>query len=231
MKAENYARSGFTLLEILVAVSIFGIVTAMVFSSFHTVFSGANEISFQSDLMEMGNTCINRLKTDLESLHISLDPRYKQPDIDDDPEIYRFVGTNETMGGNTFAKLRFTALSHLKQYNEDRAGIVEITYYGEQNEDDDGFALKRKDKHYPYPDDFEEDYLDPIICEKVRYFKIIYYDHEDAQFDLWDSESRDNSYSTPKSVVIELSLGTEEQHFEFKTEIILRMFRYEESDT
>ena len=216
-------KSGFTLLEILMAMFILTIVVSLVFGSFDSVFSSAGYMKASSDLVEMGSACLNRMEQDLQGVHVLLYPRYKPPDIDEAPEIYRVEGREEMSGGSTFAKLRFSSLDHLPINGDTREGIAEIVYYVLQT-DTDGYVIKRADHLYPYPD-FEENPLDPTLCEQVRAFKILYFDDEGQEHEAWDSESGDNNYSTPKTVLIQLSLGSEDNNFTFSTEIALPVQR------
>jgi prepilin-type N-terminal cleavage/methylation domain-containing protein len=223
LPAAEKAIHGFTLLEILLAMFILSFVVSLVFGSFNSIFSSADHVNINSDLIEMGDACLNHMKADLESVHVSLHPRYKPPDIDDEPELYRFEGKEEMIGGNSFAKLRFTSLAHLPLNHQSSQGIAEIVYYVIST-DDAGFVLKRSDHLYPYPE-FKENPLDPSLCEQVRTFKVVYYDQKGDERDAWDSESDDFDYNTPGSVSIQLSLGNEENNFEFKTELLLPMQR------
>jgi general secretion pathway protein J len=218
-------RNGFTLLEILLAMFILTIVVSLVFGSFNSVFSSADQINASSDLVEMGNACLNRIKQDLEGLHVTLYPRYKPPDIDDEPELYRIQGREEMNGGNSFARLRFTSLGHLPLNQDSREGIAEIVYYVLADEAD-GYVIKRADHLYPYPE-FEENPLDPTVCEQVRSFKLVYYDNEGRDHETWDSESDDNDFSTPKTIMIQLSVGEEDNIFTFSTEIALPVQRWQ----
>ena len=217
---------GFTLLEILVAMAILGIVVSLVFGSFSAVFYNSDSITEDSDLIEMGNACLKRMELDLTSLHVQHYPRYKPPGIDDDnPDSYRIVGTEQMLGGQSYAKLRFASLAHLPLSGLPGESIAEITYYVQRTEQDH-YVIRRADKTYPYPEQFEENEKDPVMCENVKGFKIIYYDNDGDEHEEWNSESDDADYSTPKSMGIELVVGTEEREFHLKTEISLPMVRY-----
>ena len=156
---------GFTLLEILVAMFILTIVMGLVFGSFNGVFSNADRLNESGDLFEMADAAMNRIISDLSAIHVMHAPRYKPPDMDDDPEMFRVVGSNETMGGNNFAKLRFTSLAHLAPAVNGSDSIAEIVYYVQSSESD-GYRLFRADNNYPYPE-FEPKESDPVMCENL----------------------------------------------------------------
>lgn len=228
MKNRWRHPQGFTLLEILVALFILATIITLIFGSFEGVFVNADHINAASDLFEMGTTCMSRMTADLEALHIMNYPRYRPPDIDDDPEIYHIEGTLDPIGGETFSRLRFASLAHLPLNQDHRQGIAQIIYYV-QSEGRNGNVLRRADDLYPYPQ-FEPRPSDPVLCEKVLSFQLIYHSIDGDEEEEWDSESDDVGYATPRSIGIKLSLGDEEHSFEFKTEVTLQLYRPKEED-
>jgi general secretion pathway protein J len=222
---QSRARRGFTILEILTAMVILAIVVSLVFASFNSVFSSADQVNASSDLYEMGNNCLMRISSDLQNIHIALYPRYKPPGFNDPPEIYRFVGHQDTIGGESFARLRFTTLAHLPTHQSMAEGIAEVVYYAQETETG-GVVIKRADTLFPYPE-FEPRITDPIMCEKVRSFELLYFDHEGQEYHEWDSQSEDFAYSTPYSVAVRLVIGDEQTQHEFSTEILFPLDRYQ----
>ncbi|MBI5062515.1 MAG: hypothetical protein HZB87_03335 [Desulfatitalea sp.] len=212
-------------MEILVAMSIFAIVTTLIFGTFEGVFSNADHVTKSSAIYEMADACLGRVTTDLRAIHVMQTPRYKKPDIDSDPDIYRVVAKNETLGGGTFTQLRFTSLAHLPTSGQFSEGIAEIVYYA-QEEKNDVYVLRRADHLYPYPEDFEPKATDPILCEQVLSFKLLFFDKEGREQEDWDSEDDDYEYSTPAAVKIELKLGEEESPYEFSVMVSLPMSRF-----
>lgn len=224
----RHCRPGFTLLEILVAMVIFSIVMTLIFSSFSGVFSSAGHVEEGSALFQMADACVGRISSDLASIHVMETPRYKVPETDSTPDLYRVVAKNESMRGSTLAQLRFTSLAHLPLSGDNREGIAQIVYYAEASDDglDDGtYVIKRSDILYPYPEDFEPKESDPVMCEQVREFKLTFYDGEGREQEEWDSEKADYEYCTPTAVKVELSFGPEAAPYPFSTTIKLPMRR------
>ncbi len=219
---------GFTLIEIMIAMFIMAIVVSLVFGSLDGVLGSADHVNAQTDLLEMGQSCINRITTDLNALHIQTYPRYMPPGIadDDDEELYRFEGEAVSMGGNSFAKLRFTSLAHLPLNQVPREGIAELVYYILESENG-SYTLRRKDTLYPYPE-FEEDERDPIVCEQVRTFELLYYDHEGRELEDWYSQSDDVEFATPVAIAVKLAVGDETAPMVLSTRIKLPVHRYKE---
>lgn len=227
MRNIRLSGKGFTLVEILVAVFILAIVVSLVMGSFNGIYEGADRINLGSDLHELGNACLNRMAKDLQSMHVSAYPRYNRPDIDDDPEIYHIKGEKRSSGGNTFGWLRFTSMAHLPFNQQVSEGIAEIVYYVQQTPEND-YILRRADKLYPYPEEFEESETDPILCEKLRKFEVTYYDAKGREFDEWDSESDDMEFGTPRAIGIKLEVGTEALSYMFQSRLAVPAYRYKE---
>jgi general secretion pathway protein J len=216
---------GFTLIEILTAVFILSIMVSLVLGSFGSLFDDADHVNMGTDLHEMGSACLDRISNDLKSIHVSSYPRYRPPDIDDDPEIYHVKGETRNVGGGYFGWLRFTSLAHLPFNQSATEGIAEIVYYAQQTPANE-IILRRADNLYPYPEEFEENETDPVMCEKVRKFELVYFDDEGDEHEEWDSESDDMEYSTPRAIGIKLSVGTEETSYAFTSRISLPAYRY-----
>jgi general secretion pathway protein J len=224
-RGRRTLAKGFTLLEILVAMSIFAIVTALIFGTFEGVFSNADHVTQSSAIYEMADACLGRMAADLRAIHVMQTPRYKKPDMEADPDIYRVEAKNETLGGETFTQLRFSSLAHLPTSGQFTEGIAEIVYYA-QEEENDVYVLRRADHLYPYPEDFKPTETDPILCERVLAFKLLFFDKEGREQEEWNSEDDDYDYCTPAAVKVELKVGDEESPYEFETMISLPMTRF-----
>ena len=220
---KGCCKKGFTLIEILTAMFILTIVVSLVLGSFDGVFSSADHINASTDLFEMGNTALNRISADLSAFHAMPYPRYTPPDIDDDPELYRLVAEQRTVGGTSFTWFRFTSLAHLPLNQVSREGIAQIVYYVQESPEN-GFILKRSDTLYPYPE-FEENQDDPVVCEQLREFKLVFFDDDNQALEEWDSEDDDLDFSTPRAVGIRLAVGEKEAPFVFQTQIVLPTYR------
>jgi general secretion pathway protein J len=215
--------SGFTLLEIMIAIFIFAVIVTTIFASYRTVFSNADIINKDITSYEMARNSLNRMIIDLQSIHLALPPDYAPPDFDDPPDPFRIVGEATNIKGSDFPWLRFTSLAHLPLGKSRSGGIVEIVYYV-QGTDDAGFVLKRADNSYPFQD-FEEKASDPVLCEDVKALTIKYLDQEGEEYDVWDSDDETYEYATPAAVKIKLELETGSGSVLFETMVALPVMR------
>ena len=124
---------GFTLMEILVALAIFSIIMTTIFGSFHSVFNTAGPLG--EDLNEMAKNCLDRMVLDLQSIHVSLPPEYRPPDMNDPPDPYRISGEAVPVENASFGRLRFAGLAHVPLGKTRQDGIAEIIYYVQLSND------------------------------------------------------------------------------------------------
>jgi general secretion pathway protein J len=219
----NSLSKGFTLFEILVAIILFASIVTLIFGAFRNITTSNEAISENSVLYEMAQGCLARITDDLQSIYVSLPPGFKQPDLDDPSDPYRILGEINYTGGSSFSRLRFASLAHLPLNASDDEGVAEIVYYVHET-DDNQYVLRRSDHLFPY-NPFEEKDTDPILCDKLWGFEVVYYDEENADETTWDSDSQDNDYATPRAVEIRIKIGDEEEPVEFKTHVLLPIHR------
>ena len=68
--------SGFTLMEILLAFLILGMVVTTVLASFNAVFSTTDTLNTGSRYYEMAKNCLHRMTLDLEAVYARQTPIY-----------------------------------------------------------------------------------------------------------------------------------------------------------
>jgi general secretion pathway protein J len=223
VKNDLKSERGFTLVELMLAMLILGLVVTTVLVSYNSVFSTTQELEVSSDIYELAKNCLRQMTLDLESIYIAQPPIYRKPEFDDEPDDFRVEGLAEDLSGTGFAQLRFTSRAHLPLENIQRHGIAEIVYYV-QTKESGSQVLKRSDNLYPYPE-FEEKGTDPTLCEHVKSLAFTFLDEEGSDNNSWDSESDSFEYATPRAIGIELELGDETRSHKFKTLVHLPVYR------
>jgi general secretion pathway protein J len=221
IQAQKYSSSGFTLVEVLIAIFIFSIIVTTVFASHRSVFVSAPMVESNIDLYEMSGTCLGRMAQDLRAIYIAQPPAYQKPEFDADPDPYRVVGTEA--GDDSTPRLRFASLAHLPLEQSSREGVAQITYY-ESPTSDDAFQLRRADNLYPYPE-FEVDERDPVLCEMLKTLEIIFLDQEGNEHEYWDSESDEFDYATPAAINIHIEVVNDGSTSVFETRVSLPVVR------
>lgn len=223
-----YSPSGFTLLEILLAIFIFSVMITMIFSTFNAVVSRTQAIKDGCGDYEMARTCLNRMASDLSALYVDVRPLYKPRDVDDDPDLYGFVGKEDNLGGKDFAQLRFASTEHLPMNGKPEKGIAQIVYYvQETGYPDTTYNLKRSDTlHFDTKrKEFEKKAGDPVLCQNLESLRFIYTDQDGQEMETWDSDASDSKYATPRAVEIRLQIASGEDVLRFGTKILLPVYR------
>jgi general secretion pathway protein J len=219
----SHPAAGFTLMEILLAFLILGIVVTTILGSFNAVFSTTDTLENSGQYYEMAKNCLNRMTRDLDALFVTQSPLYKKRQFDDPPDPYRIVGGNSDVAGTGFANLRFSSSAHIPLDSAKGGGIAEIVYYV-QAKNDGQLVLRRADHLYPYPP-FEESSGDPVLCQDVKSLAFKYYNAEGEVSEEWDSDSDQNGFATPTAVGILLEIGNEFKFYTFETTVRLAVYR------
>ena len=225
----NHGRhNGFTLVEVLVAVTIFAIAISTLLGSFNMVISNIDPMKTGLDNYEMGQNTMDRIQKDLMSLCLTPDPIYTQPGLEgfDHPDRFRFVSEKKLLDGNSFSHLRFASFEHLAFDKDQKNRIGIITYYVESSEDGT-IVLKRSDIGSVFFNETVEYNTknDPVLCEKITALELIFIDQEGNIFENWDSDSSNFDFSTPYSIKIKLEIGDQKKSDLFATTIVLPIIR------
>ena len=118
------SSQGFTLIEMMIAILIFGIVITTIMGSFDFVFSSVDVIEENVFAHEMAKSCLNRMTADLRAIHVTPLLQYTPPGYTGDPDPYRVEGeVAETQEGR-FSNLRFASHTHLPIGNTLQGGLL-----------------------------------------------------------------------------------------------------------
>lgn len=215
---------GFTLLEILISISIFAVIITTILASYQAVFFKSDKVKAGLDLYTMAGSCLNRLATDISGIAINLPPKYRKPEADAEPDPHRIVGDASDLANGSYSRLRFASRTHAGLDGAGKTGITEIVYY--VDEDPDGHpVLRRSDRLYPY--EFpQNEILEPVLCEHVKSLVFTYLDADGESFETWDSESDEMDYASPRAVQVRLEIGrTESESLVFETMLMFPVHR------
>jgi len=187
-------RSGFTLVEILIAIFILSVVMATVYGSYSSIFKTSRETEAELEIYKMSRTALDRMIKDLSSLQ---------------PHTGSFIlrADKESLNRRIFHTMSFWSASHL-DFGESRS--VErpalISYYVREDEGDKGFSLWRSDDPGANPEDTKKPDGGFMICRNIQEFRLTFYDANGSETDSWDSSSRSKGSegNPPRIVGIEL---------------------------
>lgn len=161
----NAHRSGFTIIEVLVAVTISAIVLTIIYSSLFQIIKIKERVEETNELIHEVRVLFSRIEKDLANAYT----RGQTGNTDTSNQIY-FLGTVE--GDNS--RLAFTTLTRDTTYEDNQSDQTEITYYLRVSEDNQElYSLIRRDN--PFPGNENGGFAYPISENIVR-FQLFYTD-------------------------------------------------------
>lgn len=225
-------HTGFTLVEVILAITIFALAMTTLFATFNTVISGVDPMKAGMNDYETAQNALDRIQKDLLSLCLTHDPAYLPLRIEESntSDPLKFVAETASLNEVSYSHLRFASFEHLgfdpKDFN--RIGI--INYYVVA-EEDGSHVLKRSDVGLIFHDITQNNnqgidpIKDPVLCDRIKAFDLKFIDQEGSIHDNWDSDSADSGTGTPMAVKISLEIGDKDRSDHFETTILLPTLR------
>lgn len=209
---KNIKTGGFTLVEILLAIFIFGLAMAIVYASYSGTMKVSRQMEDEKKIYKMARVTMDRIIKDLSSLQ----PSGGKFDLHAEKGM---------LNKKEFHSLSFWSASHLPfGENEDTGRPATISYDVREDEGGGSVSLWRSDVTGAKPEETKET---PdggyIICKNIESFKLTFYDTEERESDTWDSTNLSGQSSpVPASAKIELALvniDDKEKPYKFMTKI------------
>jgi general secretion pathway protein J len=198
-------KAGFTLIEVMVAVSILAVVSTLVWSSFRQTTLTKKNIEAQALRYRTVRLALDRMAREIAMAYLSQNEDTSQPE-----RRTRFVGRRR--GG--VDELSFSYFGHQRLYEDSAEGdTAVIQYVGEPSrERGAGTNLMRKESRrlgYQKPEDLsgERD----VLCDEVVRLKLEYWDARDKQWrEEWNTMTADGQPDRlPSKVKITLTVRDE----------------------
>lgn len=182
---------GFTLLELLIAISIFGVVIGVAYSSYNASFSIINTAGKSAKTYAKAKTAMERIMGDLESLHIGND--------------LLFQGSNEEISGHRADNLQFTSTSFVRLHpDENPHGLLLINYTVEESPDATSLLLYRSQNTTEADEETVQDSR-LLLCDNLQEVAFTYLDKSGEERDGWgDEESDEHTSALPSLITIRL---------------------------
>nr|WP_321465008.1 prepilin-type N-terminal cleavage/methylation domain-containing protein [uncultured Desulfobulbus sp.] len=180
---------GFTLLEVLLAMTVLGVVVAMLslsLSGSMRIFEGAEQ---EEEMYSMAQVAMQRLSEDIATAFASND--------------HPFIGENVLEDGHRADKLQFCSLAHLVFNPEkQKPGLALIGYRLEKDPGEGGgFRLLRADELLrpgQVTDQKEESAPAFVLADNLRSLQLTYFDSKGQEFDSWSDDVEDRGGESEK---------------------------------
>jgi len=204
---------GFTLIEILIAVFILGIVLSTVYASYTGTFRTIRATETDAELYGMARTVLERMTRDLEAA-----APWKG--------AFTFTARPYYLGDHEFTRLTFRSTAHIAfGEREEAAGIAVIEYGVEEGTEKEGYTLSRSDSLYRDPGKEEPPTGGFLLCDRVETLTYRFFDSAGKAYETWDNgDDEAQKKKAPAMVEIRLGLVNEkdrEHPFPFMTRVRL----------
>jgi general secretion pathway protein J len=205
----NIRSGGFTMVEILIAIFILGLVMATVYVSYSGILKTSHQLGEEGNMYKMARTSMDRMVKDLSALQTS-------------SGSFDFRAEKKTLSNREFYSLSFWSASHLAfGENEGTGRPAAISYYVQEDAGGGSFSLWRSDVSGAKPSTEKNTNGGFVICQNVDSWSLRFYDSAGTELDSWDSSSTGKA---PVAVKIELSLvnlNDKEKPYKFMTKVFL----------
>ena len=204
---------GFTLIEILLAVLILGMVLTTVYASYTGTFRIIGETQTDAELYGMARTALERLARDLEAAS-----PWKG--------AMTFQAKSYSLGRMDFTRLTFRSAAHVAfNEKEAQAGIAVIGYEIEEGTDKAGYILTRSDSLSRDPSKEEGGTARFAVCDRIETLTYRFFDAGGKDYESWDSGAGEEAQRKRAPAMVEIRLGLVNEKDREKPHVFLTRVR------
>lgn len=195
MMKHAAGKAGFTLLELLLAVFISGLVFASIYGAYSSTLSTARDIDEDARSYKTARVALDRMTRDLSAV---------LPYAGE----YVFVANRDFFRNDRFGNLTVWSAAHLAFGEDDVSGSpASIRYFVRENPGGQGFSLWRSDTAGVRPQPGRTPSGGVIICPDITALAFTFFDENGREHETWDSTRYINQGRAPHRVLIELVLA------------------------
>lgn len=213
LKHKRHSR-GFTLIEILIAILIMGMVLATVYAAYSGTMRIVQEMEYENNIYKMARVTMDRIIRDLSSV---------QPI----GGVFELRSDKELKNNREWGSLHFRSAAHLAfSENEIDGSVALIGYFVEEDRGVEGFSLRRSDLSVNQATKEKSESSGYIICQNIDSLIFTFYDSNGKEYDVWDSSSNLAEQKGKAPIAIQVQLGlvnvnNKEKPYKFMTKIFL----------
>ena len=191
-------NSGFTLMEILIAIFIFGIVMATVLGTFTGIISSSQSAEKRAELYQTGRSVMDLISTDIRGI-------FGQKG---EGEHYFFVGTTESIEGEPMSGMDFVTTNSLAVGPKINPFLAEVGYHVRKNSNEGLYSLWRRAQSPPEPP-YREGGREVPVCRIIESFMLEFAHNNDRKKSLTNF--------IPAAIMIRFTLNLDGERESFLT--------------
>jgi len=200
--------SGFTLLELVLAIAIAAIIITTVNFAFFRSHATIEAIGEQREIYQTVRIVMDRMIKDLTCAYLPTDNRQMTAD---EISLYRFVGVNEEAGETDRDSIAFTTTTDIG-FSRFSGSVCEVGYYlKEEDEEKGSYILMRREDPTPHHGVTTAGH-ELEIAEGITGMDIVYLDGTARETEEWDLADR---LTLPKQVKVTLTMGSGDDTISF----------------
>ena len=210
---KKITRSGFTLVEILMAIFILGLVMATAYVSYNGTLKVSHQMEEEGNIYKMARVSMSRMIKDLPSLQSYNGSFY-------------FRAEKKQLNKKVFYFLSFWSAAHLDFGENGSIGRpASISYYVREDEGGNSYSLWRSDVYSVKPDKIGDTENGFVICRNVDTFRLTFYDSAGKETVSWYTSSStggDQGAKLPAAMKIELfivNVNDQDNPYKFMTKV------------
>jgi general secretion pathway protein J len=193
-------NKGFTLLEILLAFSIFAILFTVIFASYSESFKTIDMTESRMEQYRKAAIAMERISADMQAYYISNLP----PNSFGEPAGYtRFLGEDKDINGRSADSLSF--FSSIRPIFDDvmEMSSGQFISYDVIQGDKEGELILLRSEEAEFIKASEESEGLPL-CDELQSVVFTYFNDDGESYESWDSDSEDSKQILPRMVSITL---------------------------
>jgi len=213
-----FIRGGFTLFEVLIAISILGVVLSLLYLTFHQSMTVMAETDDRAEVIRQGRMILEKMAGELRGAAV-VSPK-------EGLQAYRtgLVGRSTKEGIEFLDRLDFTHFPHPWEISiEGGWGVLELGYSLDRAPGRKGFTLFRRQDE-ARDGDLLRGGRSLALCDRVRSLGFSYFDSQGKKGKEWNSLEGEHRNQLPSRVEIHLRLeDSHGQVHDFRTQVFLPM--------
>ncbi|MCF8055896.1 MAG: type II secretion system GspH family protein [Desulfocapsa sp.] len=185
-------KEGFTLLELLIAIAIFGMVIGLAYSSYNATFHIIGSAEAQAKTYSKAKIAMERIISDLESFYPGDNPV--------------FTGSSKSISGHRADTLTFTSIASVRLHADSvPVGHVIISYYVQEDPDSDSLLLYRSEQSALNGEGEDASSSALLLCDSLQEVAFDFYDNENQNVENWEEdEEGGDTLSLPTLITVSL---------------------------
>jgi prepilin-type N-terminal cleavage/methylation domain-containing protein len=213
---RNKRKSGFTLFEVLITLSILAVILSILYMTFHQSMMVMADTDDRAEVIQQGRLILERVAGDLKGA-ILLPRREGAPGFRSG-----LVGRSTKEGMDFMDRLDFTTSTSLSSsLTEAGWGVGEVGYYLDHQPGVKGLTLFRRQDE-ALDGDLTRGGRSLAVCDRVRSLGFSYFDRDGKKVKEWNSLEGERKSQLPYRIEVHLRLeDSRGQVHDFRTHVFL----------